>query len=274
MPNYTQTGRHGAINGVPQVMSWGLSETSSPDAAHGSATGIFPVRRHGPISWGIDWKALGCQPSALPLTQAAWAGFAYSNTGSGNGLKYSGDIVVDQVQIDWDWSKNAVVQYSLKASGAGALTEDANAAPITDASTPVGYSPCGDQIMIGASGSEVALEMVTKASLTISGSNGKATNSSTGCRVDAKPGGSVDIKLSITVETGTMQMAKNSLQRILLPTDTDPWIFEFMVVAGRSGFQVDRKSGAVVGFTYDLVYTRLNEANDVGSITLPDGTPW
>ena len=280
MPTYTQGGRFGAVNGVVALSKWGVNQTSSPVVYRNSATGRLPGRSHAPSSWSGTMSIDGCSPAAMPADIIAFSGYGYPNSGVAGtvGLLHSGNAIIDSLNMSFDYKTNKPVSYTLAFSGANALTiSDVGVAiPVTGNYVP--FEMCGNPILFRESTettAAVAIDSVTTATLNITASNGKVTNSSTGCRIDTKPG-VADINLSIAVETGNRQLTIGNLYEITIPSAPNSWIIKWVRLKAFTNLTVDISTGAIVGQTMEFEFSRVLNAGTatLGSVTLPSGVAW
>lgn len=277
------SGKFGVVKDASAVMSWNMTRDTSPNASRNSASGNLPVRTHGPVKITGGWESETGIPLAMPGSPVAFEGFIGSagNVSGANGPKWAGNILVDQVSINFDWASNKRISHSVSWSAAGAFTYTANAAALTDASTDDPVTICGKHISFREAGSDGAftnLERTKTATLTFTSTNPKTVNSETGCAEIATPGAG-DCTLSIVLDTNTEQMTIGSFYEVKIPyADPDhPFLLAWMICKGYTNLSVDRNTGNIVGQTVNLEYSRMDDstpANVGDGITLPDDSVW
>lgn len=277
MTQVRMSGRLAVVNGEVAMSKWSVSEASSPVAIYNSHTGMLPARMHGPLSYSGSIDADRGVPRVMPGQVFTFEGYMGPNNGVAGtpGPMWSGLALVDSVTVNFDWTTNKPVSHALSFSNAGAFTYNAAAtAPsLTGDFTPI--EVCGKTLRFTpVGGSETELEMVKTATLSLSASNGKVTNSSTGCRTDSI-GGPGDCKLSVALDTPGRQLTPGALYTVAIPCGADDWVLQYMICKGYTNLQADRTNGNLIGATVELEYSRFNAAGDAGSgITPPGGSAW
>jgi len=119
-----KTGKYGAADGIACLRNWSINDLAELKEYACSATQGMKGRQAGIRDWNGSYEAYGAQPVYMPGECFEFSGYTAPSSidcglGSGTGPTYTGDCVVEQVQIVWNWesSENIVVTTQIQGNG-------------------------------------------------------------------------------------------------------------------------------------------------------------
>jgi hypothetical protein len=232
------TGELGAVNGVPAVRNWQISETTSPKTVVSSATRSGTQRTPGIHAWSGSYSIYGVKSSVMPGETVAFVGYRAPTTGVRNtaGIRSTGNIIIDSLVMTWNWGTNEGLSSVVNFSGDGALSH-ASGAAVLDATTDNVPTPCNTFINLNAT----PLPDVVTATLTLTNANKAIVSSSTACGTARKKGPAIDFTLAISQynEAGIAPIALKADGIITLPANgTEVWDLKWCHLESITGITV------------------------------------
>lgn len=276
-------GKLGAIDAFDTIAMWSLNETQTPGRGIASNTRFAPVRKAGARAWTGTYKGYGGQPAMMPGQIAAFVGFgAPTNDISGNGLRYSGNIMADSVAITWNFRTGELISHTVNFSGHLALAI-ADGAQVTDVTIPDMPSVVLSKIQWkpAASGALADFPNVSQATLTLSAQNQSYVNSGTvisGKLWTGRVAGPIDWTFALQqdddVRVGaTVPQIADDIQIKAFINATEFWLLNWGHVRDYTGLQVNLETGAILARTVNIDMT-AHDGTTLGVITKPDTTNW
>ena len=273
-----KSGKFAAVNGISTMRQWQLNDTSTPKAFVASNTQGGTGRKKGNTDWTGSLGAYGGSPAHMPNDTFDFKGFTAPTDGA-NGPTYKGNVMVDQVAIQWNWENADIISHTLQFGSNGPLTEDVEA-PTTDGTAPNVPAIIGQEVSIGTDDSGPAVILnVKSAALTIKAAVKTYVNSSTDGVVQRVPG-NIDWDATVVVDEcdfSEMPFTIGDDVLIRLPAGGDLyWELKWGIVSGFQNLQVDRESNNIIGFTMHFEMNGFSDEDEsVGHILLPGvEEPW
>lgn len=265
------SGKFGVVNGQSTVRNWSISDTMNNPKFVASNTQGGTGRRRGIRSWSGSYNQYGVYPVALPGQIVSFGGYtAPDNDVSGNGKRYSGNIIIDSIAATWNWGSGDIL--SLVTNFSGHLALSSSTGSYSDATDPTTPEVCGTKLEYSTDGSTWdELTNLTQAVLTITSANQAYVNSSTNCETGRKPG-PLDFTLALTrqeCDTEADFAKGDDLQIRIYDTDSTFWLLKWAKVKEFTGLTVDTETGAIIQHTVNLEMNGFVDG-DVGQIVLPD----
>jgi hypothetical protein len=217
----------------------------------------------------------------MPRDTLAFIGYTDPDSGiSGAGTEYSGNAVISQTVINWDFAAGVPVNYVNTFAGDLALTIGSGSS--VDATVPDVPPMCPLKIEIGDDLSEVAFPSVVSAALTITAQLQAHANSSTIVGTEcwmAQEAGSIDWTLALVVENhdraSPLPAIGDQVRLRLFTSATEFWLLEWGVVKEYTGITVDNESNAIISATIIIEMDGFKKSDgSTGTITFPDTTEW
>jgi len=264
------TGINGAVDGVPGVVNWNVSETPNLQSRGNSSVAGSVITKTGVKDWSGTYEAEGGAPVHMP-------GETFTFTGSADGsVGATGPAIVESVTINWDWENDAMLGHSVNFAGNGALTRGVAAAVDASVTIPTMSSVC--DIMTGtlvAVPVWTALEHLRTASLTITAANTLQKTSDT-AGWTKRNAGPVTANGSISVFTDSPANPldpgdENGLKMYVSATAF--WQLLWAKWGEMSDIRVDTNTGDILGCTLNFQFTAavlIATVATKGSITEPD----
>lgn len=236
--------------------------------------------REGVNSWTGSYNALGGTPLVMPGEIFAFAGYTAPTTGvlGTNGQIASGNAIVDSVTINWDWSSGAIINHSVNFSGDLAYAV-ADGVATVDVTIPTALPVCPTIIDFGADTSEVEIDNIQSATLTITAANQSFVNSSTivaGTCWTGMRAGPINFTFSIVLQDSERpaNLGKGVSERFRVFVDsTDFWELMFCHVGDYSDLSANPDTGAIITQTLNTVMNGVLAVGTKGRITLPGVDP-
>lgn len=274
------SGKFGVVNGVTGVTNWTIEDEQELTKFVNSATALGAGRNEGVESWSGSYTQHDIQPAAMPGDTIAFVGYTAPTTdvAGTNGILYTGNAVVESVQITWDWTTNAKITIVTAFTGDLALAAAAGIAPV-DAGPVAAASTSGGKLEFGVDiiTAQTLWDNVTQAVLTITAENTTFVNSSTIVATVMWTGvkaGTIDWTLAVTEEDDIRtKLIKGELTELRLYVNATEF---YELIQGRvkdvTGISVDVESGAIVSQTINIEMAASDAAGLLGTIKLPDTT--
>ncbi len=266
------SGKWAAIDGFDTIENWSINDAHAPAMAVASNTAFAPVRRKGVRSWSGSYKGFGGQPAMMPGQVAAFVGYgAPADDSSGNGVRYSGNIMADSVALTWNWRTGEIINHTVNFTGHLALAI-ADGAQVVDAAVP-------DMPSIALA----ALPNVAQITLTFSAQNQNYINSDTvlsGIVWTGRKAGRIDWTAAITQEDdirvgATVPQIGDDIELKLFINATEFWLLDFGHVRDYTGINANRSTGAILARTVNVDMTAWADGGvAIGQIVKPDTTVW
>ena len=270
------SGIYGCIDGVHTVRNWRISLSADVQKVIASNTAGNALRLAGNKDWSGSFETFGGQPVLKP-------GESFTFTGKATGAwGVVGPAIVDQVEIRWDIEGGGPIVTTTTFSANGALERQfVSASDFTD---PEPESSVGCKIEYAAPATSPQfndIPDVRTVTLTMTSDNQSYVSSSTAGETK-RMAGNWDVTLSIAVYESALGEAwifpPNSIRALrLYINDTEFWLLSWMMFHEMSDIEVNRETGALIGFTYNAGFTGFAyEGASLlsGEIVTPDLTSW
>lgn len=274
-------GRYGKINGIDAVADWQISDNGTLAQYRNSGTGAGMGRKQGTTSWAGSYNGHGATPTVLPTEIFPFLGLAGTDDDfapSGVGLTYGGDVIVDSININWDWASGNIISHSVGFSGHLGLTRlTADETEFSSAvSNPESSNGCIFQYSSDDGDTWTTFTAMTNAALSIMAANQSYVNSDTAGRTGRKPG-PIDWQLQITCESniyGNGLVKGQSYWWRCFVNSEEFYDLKWGRVKEFTGINVNPQTGSIISQTVAIeMDAALNGA--LGFIKLPTGgTYW
>lgn len=271
-----KSGRNGAVNGVPRIFDWQVDYKADTQPVVDSGTSGATTRLPGNKDWSGSINGNGYQPPLMPGADLAFVG---SEDGE-NGL--TGNAIIDQIAVNINIESKESIAYAMNFSGNGLLTP--GAAVAVDDSISVGFSPGSSKIEIctpAASPTWTEVPNIKTIGLTITAANQEHADSSTnGTKGRIKGNCDFTVTYSRNCNGFADLIEPNSVRGLrIYVTDTLYWELLWVMFGDATGLKVDRKTGAILGYTQNAAMCATCEIGGTptkGHILLPDAahTQW
>jgi hypothetical protein len=275
------SGKFGVLDGQSTVRNWNVNEVSAPQTFITSNTGGGTGRRRGVKDWNGGFAQWGATPLVMPGEAFAFAGYtAPDDDVSGTGETFTGNAIIDQVVIDWNWETGAIIGTTYTFSGDGPLTKGSGT--YTDATTPDAPESCGTKIEYDvaiATPVWVEWEKLVSASLTITAANQTVINSGTANWTERR-GGNIDWSLAVVQDdvdrdAQTFDIDDEGVQFKVYIDSTDYWLLKYGIIRDFTGIETNIETGAIIRQTCNVDMNAHDLTNGLGGITLPGaGAAW
>jgi len=281
------SGKFGVVNGMSTVRTWSINDSMAPKPYVASNTLFGTGRRRGIETWNGSFGAYGHTPSVFPGEQFEFIGYtAPDNDVTGPGLRYKGQSLVENVQINWNWGGGDIINSVVNFQGHIGLTIQPAGNELYDLSIPEVPEVVGTKIEYSTNGVDfVEWENLLSATLTISCALQEYVNSSsvdTDDRVwTGRKSGPIDFTLAITeqdVDRSKFEKGDSLVIRAYVNA-TEYYELKWTQVAEFTGITVDRETGAIIQQTVNLNMDGFDPAAltynaATGHILLPSGEQW
>lgn len=279
----THSGKWGTVNGESTVRNWSINDAQTLQSYVASNTLFGTGRAPGVESWTGSFQFYGYVPLlAFPGAVFAFLGYTAPNDDvSGNGLRYAGNAIANQLQVNWNWGSGEIINGQVDFAGHLALTA-ADGAQVTDPTFPVvpPVTVTKIQYAVGPDYDEwVDFLCTTTAQWTLSTTLQSYVNSCTivdGRLWTGQKTGPIDWTLSVSAQDTARTLLKG--QRIALRlyvTATEYFELFWGMVQDYTGITVDRQTGAIIAQTINISMDGFDTvAEEVGRIVFPDSTLW
>ena len=271
------SGKYGTVNGHDAVSNWTINDEQTLAVAIDSSTDGATNRKPSVESWSGTFAQNLYEPSVLPGEMFTFNGFTAPDDGdpAGNGVIYSGDALLSQCVINWDWAGGAILTLENTFLGHLALAIVSGNNQDISISNPV--SICGTKIEFSADGTTwTELPNISTANVTLSVATNDYVNSSTGCwtgRAAGPKDWTAAIVLDDTDRSTVVPDKGELLQWRFYVTDALFWEFKWGRVRDFTGITVDRVSGAIIQQTMN-VDMAVSDGSALGHVLTPGGTYW
>lgn len=280
------SGKYGVVDNQSTVRTWSITDTMAPQSYVASNTRLGTGRQPGVHDFNGNFAYYGHTPPAMPGEEFDFAGYtAPDDDVSGNGIRYDGPSIVENVQMNWNWTGGEILNGVVNFQGNGALVA-AVGAQLEDLTVPI-VPPVADtkiQYSVDGGANWLDWDNVAQAALTISATLHTVINSST---VDSgkvwtqRRAGPIDWTCAIT-EQDTIRskfQKGDSIMLRLFVSATEFWELKWGLVNEFTGLTVDRQTGAIMQQTVNLGMNGFDPdagsyAAAAGHIILPDTTTW
>jgi len=280
----THGGKFGTVNGVPSIRKWSINDAQTLARAVTSATAFGTARKPGVEEWNGQFIQSAIDPVFMPGDLIAFVGYeAPDNDSYGVGEEYSGNAMIKQLAIDWNWAGGDIINYTFDFDGDLALTATPSTGPVLDASVPVIPSVIGTKWQYstaGIAGPFTDWTNMVQANLTIMNAVQEFSNSSTYVAPHQWKGrrsGPIDLTASV-VEQSVDRARFIKGQQLTLKCFVDAthyFLIAYVLVKDFTGITVDRDSGAIIQQTVALEWNCADVSDGtLGEILKPDGTTW
>lgn len=276
------SGKFGVVNGEETVRNWSINDEQALQSYVASNTLFGTGRQPGIESWTGSFQKFGYMPNTMPGELLAFVGYqAPDDDVSGNGMRYSGQAMVSQLQINWNWGAGEIINSQIDFAGHLALTA-AVGAEITDASFPT-VPPVTVTKIEYAPGPNFdtfeELDCLVSAQLTFQCALQSYVNS---CTIVAsrlwtgQKAGPIDWTLAITQQDNARTLTKGQQVALRLYVNaTEFFLLKWGRLQNYTGINVDRQTGAIISQTLNFGMDGFDTVGeDVGQIVLPDATVW
>ena len=263
-------GRLSAIDGIGQVGSWQITETTEEDKSINSATKGGTDRTFGTKDTTGSISCEGTLPPMLPGEIFTFSGYISSTDGTvgGDGMIFEVESMCTQLQVVWDYDANKIVRYTAQFGGMGAFTITSGTA-IVDASTncKVKASTC---TMVYGSGPTPLAPTRTTVTLTMTNAVTVRSDAST-AGWKTRESGTLDWNLAVVVNGGNPAHAIGDyIENLKLKVNgTDYFWFEDAIFGQVTDVTVAPGTETIVTHTLNLHMAAAGADCAVGFIRIP-----
>lgn len=280
------SGKFGVVNGASTVRNWSITDSESLQAYVASNTLFGTGRRRGVQEWSGSYSFYGHTPPVMPGDLFSFLGYTAPNDDvSGTGMRYSGQAMCENVNVNWSWQDGAIINGDVNFQGHLGLTSE-DGAEITDETVPVVPLIALGKIEYSKDDGSTWTEWTNllSASLTLSCSVQAYVNSSTvvsSALTTGRKSGPFDWTLAVTeqdVRRDHLSKGESIVLRLWVDT-SQYWELMWGKVGEFTGLTVDRESGAIMQQTVNISMDGFDPdestyANSYGHVLKPDGTEW
>ncbi len=279
------SGKFGVVDGVSTVRTWSINDSMSPKNYVASNTEFGTGRRKSLEEWGGSFGSYGHTPPVMPGAQFAFIGYTAPNDDSnGVGLRYEGDAVVENVQVDWNWGAGEIIACVTNFQGHLAL-EHPDGPEIFDLTVPRVPEVVLTRFDYSVNGSDwFEIPNLLTGQLTLSCQLQEYVNSSTavdGRMWKGRKSGPIDWTLALTQQDVERDLFEkgDSIQLRLYVNETEYYELKWGMVGEFTGIQVDRETGAIIQQTINVSMDGYDPSEGTyegsrGHVLLPGGTQW
>lgn len=282
------SGKFGAVDGISTVRQWNINDSMQPQRYAASNTRWGKGSQPGVNEWSGGFSIFGHTSPVMPGDQFSFLGYTAPNDGiSGAGIRYSGEALVQQLQLSWNFQGGEILNGQVSFNGHLDLAIEPTGAAIDDVLAPPTVPPIvNTKIQLSSAAPWTTFEdwtNVAQAQLTISCELKSFTNSSTiidGELWTGQRAGNIDWSLSITEhDISRSKVIKGQRYAVrLYVNDTDFYEIRWVQVNEFTGLTVNRESGDImqqsVNMTMDGFDTDAAPGDAVGALILPDESIW
>lgn len=266
------SGKFAVVNGMSTVRNWNVSDLITNPRYVASNTLGGSGRVSGIQDWNGSFGFYGAVPPVMPGEIFSFLGYTAPNddiSGS-NGQRGSGDAIVDNIAIVFNWQNGEIISGTVNFSGDGALAW-ASGAAITDATAPDVPSICGVKIELSDDDAAFTeLANLSQATLTISAANVSYVNSSTACWTKRKAG-PLDWNLSLTLDDDVFLVkGANKVVRVYIDATTF-YKLKWGKMKDINGITANIETGDIIRHTAMFEMNGF-VAGVAGQIVLPDAS--
>lgn len=252
------SGKDAYINDVPCLINWQVTPAVTAERWSASCTPGATNVGLGIQNWAGQASGKGAFPVLLPDgTDVTFQGVVNNDAGEGALLSLNGTIKVEQLTIDINRETNAAVAWQATFGFQGIPTEAASGAA-DDTFADMTY-PNAFDILVGGS-------TIASASLKIRTGQIVLRRPASTYIIDGatfRKASNLEADLSFSVFNSSLKVAAiapNVLDEVIFSlTATQRWRFNKVRILGKSNYQVDRGSSAIIGYT---VNAQWNSADD------------
>lgn len=279
------SGKWGVVDGAETIKNWTVTDEQTLADAVASNTKMGHARRRGVESWSGGFGFFGHTPPAMPGDLFSFSGYtAPENNVSGAGLVYSGDGMVKQVQVNWNWGSGELISGQLDFDGHLGLNA-ASDDQIVDSSVPTLPAIVLAKVMYSTNGTDwtdwpnlvtVALTMTCAVQAYVDSGTvvaGPPVRLWTG-----QVAGTIDWNMSITEHNNLRSLFSKGDQLAfrLYVSATEYYELFWGRVKNFTGITVNRDTGAIIQQTVQIEMDGVKESDgSIGHITLPgEADPW
>lgn len=287
------SGKWGVVNGASTVRNWSINDTHTPQTYVASNTRFGTGRRRGIEDWNGNYAFYGHTPPVMPGETFTFLGYtAPDDDVSGNGNRYTGSALVENVQINWNWQGGEILNGVVNFQGNLALTHEESGADIDDLTVPTVPPIADTRIMYLQDGFWKSWDTLVSANLTITSALQTYVNSGT-IVIDGstkriwtgRKCGPIDWSLQVTdqdVQRSNLFTKGEIVGIRLYVSVTQYWQLMWGQVQEFTGITVDRETGAIIQKTVPINASMMDpDAGtydaSVGSIRRPADSasnPW
>lgn len=285
------SGKWAVLNGISTVRNWSINDTQALFKGVASNTGFGTATRQAVEDWTGNFAVFGHTPPVMPGDLISFLGYtAPDNDSSGVGWTYSGQALITQLALTWNWTPGEVLSQAIDFGGHLALTPNAGASQITDTSaadlplvavTSIQYSLDNGSTWVNWTTNSGVLQAV----LTITTAPQVYVDSSTIVSERIWTGRKKSIfnwTLAVTeheIDRTRFTKGQQMLLRLFVDS-THYWELKWGKISGFSGIQVNAETGAIIQQNVDV---EMNMSDDgivsstpgvLGHILKPDTTLW
>lgn len=273
MSDNAVSGQYAAINGVPSVVQWSVQRSRPSNGYRHSGTRGGRYRNKGVGSWQGSWTAKGGVPTVFPGQAFSFLGYGgpSNHTPGANGYRYSGNAVVTELTIMWDFTTNKVVEHSLSFVGDLGLTVSSGVA-ITDISEE--YFP--ESIVCPMKWNNVDLTDMVSAQLKITSDVPSYVNSSTNLETGRRASSMIDWEAQFVIQRNDRTISEGDLQILKMYINaTEFYSLKWGLAREYSGITANRETGEIMSQTLTIEMASNDGTGAIGEIILPDlSTLW
>jgi hypothetical protein len=280
------SGKWAAIDGFDTVRQWTIADVEAPARGLASNTKFAPVRRKGVRSWTGSYQGFGGTPAMMPGQIAAFVGYgAPSNDISGNGFRYSGNIMADSIDIVWNWRAAEIINHTVNFSGdlELAMGDGAEVVDNTVPDMPSVALALAPQWKPALTGAFAPLSCASQITLRFIGTNPSYVNSCTvinGIVWTGRRAGPIDWTATIVQDDdarvgGVVPLIGDDIELKLFIDGLQFWLLQFGHVRDYTGITANRETGAILSRTVNIDMTAYPQGGAViGKVVKPDTTTW
>lgn len=280
------SGLYGVVDGQKGISRWNLTKSIQNGSYVASNTKQATVRMRGIEDANGGWTSQSVVPLAMPGQRLSAVFDAGVNIAiPSQHWLYSGNVILAQLQVNWDWTMNKPITYNYTWAADGPIVQSSGAA-LADTSEEVGKSSfdnfiyVGDSMGSGSSGGAGTKLCARTATLTITS---KLVQNADSCTEGTyqRLAGPLDWTLALNFAgndlDGFWQNGDTLGDIVALRADVDSvndshWFLKWGRVGDLSNLQVDVESGEIISATANLAMSAYDDDDVLGQITIPSET--
>ncbi len=276
------------------ITGFSVSENRATQEYKASNTAGATGRLKGLYGWSGTYSALGAVPEALPRDIRNVIFYLGPDDGvfQGAGTTLTGQIIIDSVDITWDWENQVPIRHNVNFTGIGLITYieavDPTGAPNlidTSAVALVEVCPTFIEASLPDGAAFKTLTNITSAVLTLSADNTQNANSSTNCAQTSIPGG-IDWGLvanrqetSFFVDPPAKTLVNtsgNDYQIKVYTTDALFYLLKWGILKDHTNIQGSIEDGNIVGYSMNYQMQAFDQTapGTIGQLDLPGSVEW
>ncbi len=279
------------------VTGFTISENRQTQEYKASNTAGATGRLKGLYGWGGTYSALGSLAESLPRDLRTCKFYLGPDDAifEGLGTVLTGQIIIDSVDITWDFENQTPIRHNVNFTGIGLITFEESVDPnpgapgdindLIDRTAVALDDVCPTKIEVATAITPVfaTLTDITSATLTLTADNTQNANSSTNCAQTSIAGG-IDWSLAINRQQSsffidppadTLESISGDDYQIRLYKDAALfWLLKFGIMKDHTNIQGSIEDSGIVGYTMNYQMQAFDTAGTPGEIILPGPVNW